>query len=152
MKDSLIQFLEQEHLSPSKFADLIGVQRSSISHIISGRNKPSFDFLQKTMKAFPLLNADWFILGEGEMYEPVTEDQEVDPSLTSIFEKASENVKGNQLSDSNIESLAKENLSNSQLSEDKIGVETRRTTKIGKVRRMILIYDDNSFEYFESEN
>jgi transcriptional regulator with XRE-family HTH domain len=69
MKERLIQLLDLEQLSPSKFADLIGVQRSSISHIISGRNKPSFDFLQKTLKAFPGLNASWLLMGEGTMYE-----------------------------------------------------------------------------------
>lgn len=69
MKERLIQLLDLEQLSPSKFADLIGVQRSSISHVLSGRNKPSFDFLQKTLKAFPGLNASWLLLGEGTMYE-----------------------------------------------------------------------------------
>jgi transcriptional regulator with XRE-family HTH domain len=69
MKERLIQLLDMEQLSPSKFADLIGVQRSSISHIISGRNKPSFDFLQKTLTAFPGLNASWLLMGEGTMYE-----------------------------------------------------------------------------------
>lgn len=69
MKERLIQLLDLEQLSPSKFADLIGVQRSSISHIISGRNKPSFDFLQKTLRAFPGLNASWLLMGEGTMYE-----------------------------------------------------------------------------------
>ena len=69
MKDRLIQLLDLEQLSPSKFADIIGVQRSSISHVISGRNKPSFDFLQKTLKAFPGLNASWLMLGEGTMYD-----------------------------------------------------------------------------------
>jgi transcriptional regulator with XRE-family HTH domain len=69
MKERLIQLLDLEQLSPSKFADIIGVQRSSISHVLSGRNKPSFDFLQKTLKAFPGLNASWLMLGEGTMYE-----------------------------------------------------------------------------------
>lgn len=68
MKERLLRLLELEHLSPSKFADLIGVQRSSISHVLSGRNNPSFDFLQKTLKAFPGLKADWLMLGEGSMY------------------------------------------------------------------------------------
>ena len=52
-----------------KFADLIGVQRSSVSHVLSGRNNPSYDFLQKTLKAFPGLKADWIMLGTGPMYE-----------------------------------------------------------------------------------
>ena len=67
MKERLIQLLDLEQLSPSKFAEIIGVQRSSISHVISGRNKPSFDFLQKTLRAFPGLNASWLLLGEGSM-------------------------------------------------------------------------------------
>lgn len=69
MKERLIQLLDLEQLSPSKFADIIGVQRSSISHVISGRNKPSFDFLQKTLKAFPGLSASWLMMGEGTMYD-----------------------------------------------------------------------------------
>lgn len=64
-----MQLLDLEHLSPSKFADLIGVQRSSVSHVLSGRNNPSYDFLQKTLKAFPGLKADWLMLGNGIMYE-----------------------------------------------------------------------------------
>jgi len=69
MKERIVQLLDLEQLTPSKFADIIGVQRSSVSHVISGRNNPSFDFLQKTLKAFPGLNADWLILGQGTMYE-----------------------------------------------------------------------------------
>jgi transcriptional regulator with XRE-family HTH domain len=69
MKERLVQLLDLEQITPSKFADIIGVQRSSVSHVISGRNKPSFDFIQKTLRAFPGLNADWLILGTGTMYE-----------------------------------------------------------------------------------
>jgi transcriptional regulator with XRE-family HTH domain len=69
MKERLLQLLDLEHLSPSKFADLIGVQRSSVSHVLSGRNNHSYDFLQKTLKAFPGLKADWLMLGNGIMYE-----------------------------------------------------------------------------------
>jgi len=69
MKERLLQLLDLEQLTPSKFADIIGVQRSSVSHVLSGRNNPSFDFLQKTLKSFPGLNADWLMLGKGTMYE-----------------------------------------------------------------------------------
>jgi len=75
MKERLIQLLDLEQISPSKFADIIGVQRSSVSHILSGRNKPSFDFLQKTLKAFPGLKADWLIQGEGTMYAHMGQDR-----------------------------------------------------------------------------
>ncbi len=69
MKERLTQLLDQEQLTPSRFADLIGVQRSSVSHVLSGRNNPSYDFLQKTLKTFPGLNAQWLMLGKGSMYE-----------------------------------------------------------------------------------
>ena len=69
MKERLLQLLDLEQITPSKFADIIGVQRSSVSHVISGRNNPSFDFLHKTLTAFPGLNAAWLMLGEGTMYE-----------------------------------------------------------------------------------
>jgi transcriptional regulator with XRE-family HTH domain len=54
-------------LSSASFADQIGVQRSSISHILSGRNKPSLDFVLKTLKAFPTLSSDWLLHGHGEI-------------------------------------------------------------------------------------
>ncbi len=67
MRDRILHFLTQENISSAKFADEIGVQRSSVSHILSGRNNPSFDFIQKILKRFELLNAEWLILGRGEM-------------------------------------------------------------------------------------
>ena len=82
MEDRLLKLLDTEQLSSAKFADAIGVQRSSVSHILSGRNKPSFDFLQKTLKAFPMLSAEWLILGEGNMYEG-----SVGPVSGSLFDQ-----------------------------------------------------------------
>jgi len=58
------QLLERLRLSPSEFADRIGVQRSSISHIISGRNKPSIDFLEKILLAFPETDINYLITGK----------------------------------------------------------------------------------------
>nr|WP_320119683.1 helix-turn-helix transcriptional regulator [uncultured Marinifilum sp.] len=69
IKNRIVQLINSESLTSSKFADKIGVQRSSISHILSGRNKPSFDFIQKTINSFPHVNVDWIITGNGEMYK-----------------------------------------------------------------------------------
>jgi len=67
MEDRLLKILKYYNLSATKFADLIGVQRSSVSHIISGRNRPSFDFIVRVMNKFEELNSEWLILGKGEM-------------------------------------------------------------------------------------
>lgn len=69
MKNRIVQLINSEGLTSSKFADTIGVQRSSISHILSGRNNPSLDFIQKIMASFPRINVDWLVSGNGEMYK-----------------------------------------------------------------------------------
>ena len=51
-------------LNASAFADKIGVQRSSISHLLSGRNKPSLDFVMKIMDVFPNVNLYWMLDGK----------------------------------------------------------------------------------------
>lgn len=61
--DRLQYLMKLHNLSASAFADKINVQRSSISHILSGRNKPSLELMQKVLAAFPKVNADWLILG-----------------------------------------------------------------------------------------
>ncbi len=67
MKDRIIQFLKENNLTSTKFADVIGVQRSSISHILSGRNKPSYDFIEKMLLSYPEIDAQWLITGKGNM-------------------------------------------------------------------------------------
>ncbi|WP_053992522.1 helix-turn-helix transcriptional regulator [Mangrovimonas sp. TPBH4] len=51
--------------SASSFAEKVGVQRSSISHILSGRNKPSLDFVLKILQAFPEVELYWLLNGKG---------------------------------------------------------------------------------------
>lgn len=68
MQDRLLKLLTAKQLSATKFAELIGVQKSSISHILSGRNKPSFDFIEKVLHKFSEVNPEWLILGKGGMY------------------------------------------------------------------------------------
>ncbi|MDG1823646.1 MAG: helix-turn-helix transcriptional regulator [Flavobacteriaceae bacterium] len=60
----ITQILEDQQLSSSAFADTIGVQRSSISHVLSGRNKPSLEFVLKTVRAFPSYSTDWLLFGK----------------------------------------------------------------------------------------
>jgi len=67
MKDRIVQFLVSEKISPAEFADKIGVQRSSMSHILNGRNYPSASFIQKMLQVYPSLNSRWLMIGEGEM-------------------------------------------------------------------------------------
>ncbi|MEI6696294.1 MAG: helix-turn-helix transcriptional regulator [Bacteroidota bacterium] len=69
MIDRILLILKTQNLSSSQFADEIGVQRSSISHILSGRNNPSLEFVTKILKRYPDINSDWIIFGKGSMYK-----------------------------------------------------------------------------------
>ena len=64
------KIINDSELSSAAFADQLGVQRSSISHILSGRNKPSLDFILKLLKAFPTVASDWLLFGEGTHLSP----------------------------------------------------------------------------------
>lgn len=75
MNNRLQQFLELENLSPARLADILGVQRSGMSHILSGRNKPGYEFIHKLLTKFPDLSADWFITGKGKPYKKGEETQ-----------------------------------------------------------------------------
>ena len=57
--------LDYYNLSASAFADKIGVQRSSLSHLLSGRNKPSLDFIIKVIEVFPDVDLYWVLNGKG---------------------------------------------------------------------------------------
>lgn len=117
MKDRLLQFLSAENISQAQFADSIGVARASISHIIAGRNKPGFDFIENTMKRYPALNIEWLINGTGKMYK--TNQEETKPDL--LFP---ENPVLPVQSDNNTEIL-----------------KSQRT-----IKKIIVYYSDNTFE------
>lgn len=71
MKDRILKFINKEGISPAHFADEIGVQRSSVSHILSGRNNPSYDFIYKILDRYKSLNPEWLIMGSGDIYKKV---------------------------------------------------------------------------------
>lgn len=69
MNSRLEQFLAAENISQSQFADTINVARASVSHILAGRNKPGWDFLNSMMEHYPNLNIEWLMNGKGKMYK-----------------------------------------------------------------------------------
>lgn len=74
--------------SASSFAEKIGVQRSSISHILSGRNKPSLDFVLKILEAFPEVELYWLLNGKGS-FPKLDPDLFSAPTPTALHEQKS---------------------------------------------------------------
>ncbi|MBO4656751.1 MAG: helix-turn-helix transcriptional regulator [Bacteroidales bacterium] len=77
MEQRLQLFLQMEQLSQSQFADKMGIQRSGVTHLLSGRNKPSFEFITRMLQTFPTLNAEWLILGKGKPYKDSSASPEI---------------------------------------------------------------------------
>jgi transcriptional regulator with XRE-family HTH domain len=77
MYQRLKNWMESEGLKSSSLADTIGVNRATISHILSGRNKPSIDFLEKLLSAYPNINANWLISGIGYMHSDIKKNEVV---------------------------------------------------------------------------
>lgn len=64
VKDRIRMVIDSHKMNAGAFADKIGVQRSNVSHVLSGRNKPSFEFIEKLLVAFPRVSAQWLLTGK----------------------------------------------------------------------------------------
>ena len=84
MNTRLKQFIAAENITQAQFADTINVVRASVSHILAGRNKPSYEFICGLMRHYPNLNIEWLMFGKGKMYK----DASSQPA--DLFEVAAE--------------------------------------------------------------
>ena len=145
MREKLQKLMSTEQLTSSRFAELLGIQPSGVSHLLGGRNKPSFDLVQKILRRFPHINPDWLILDSEQMYRTDADDQ-------SASTKAAENVSSEMaVNGENIS--ATQNIAFSESSQTSTpGVEqmmARAATAHKNVKRVIVLFDDHTFESFE---
>lgn len=129
--------MKLNQLTASAFADEIGVQRSSVSHILSGRNKPSLEFIQKVIQRFPKVDAGWLISGVSGVQ---TEDNsKVEPKVAM----ANEQIQPMRESKSAVDN--KELKLNASSTEEVMG-------KPRKVKQVVVFYTDETYEEFVSLN
>ncbi|MBW6499808.1 MAG: helix-turn-helix transcriptional regulator [Bacteroidales bacterium] len=145
MKERISEFLKRENKSSALFAEEIGVQPSGISHILSGRNKPSLDFVVKMLETYPYLAVDWLLFGKGEMYKRL----EI-PDLFGNYPDKTEERKEKRTP----VSVKEDEHSTDPL--EKPSVEEKRqllpnaeeTGKPPVVARIVLFYSNNTFEEY----
>jgi transcriptional regulator with XRE-family HTH domain len=136
MQEQIQEILRREDLSSSQFADKIGVQRSSVSHVLSGRNKPGFDFINKILESFPGINAEWLITGIGEMYKQRRPPEELFDGPFSETSPAKDEPK---LS-AKVESAGMKQDTN-----------LHKAVKKREVERVIVFYTDKTFREYQNE-
>ena len=141
MRDRIESILKDQAISSSKFADEIGIQRSSISHILSGRNKPSLDVFQRILRKYPNINSEWLILGIGDMYKnsasiSVESKGLFDELEHSNVQKAENIEEKTTLKPTIPKQIVQQNTVNQQSSEQK------------SIEKIIIFYSDKSFEVY----
>jgi predicted transcriptional regulator len=128
MKERIQKFIDYKNISPGELADILEVQRSNISHILNGRNKPGASFIEKFLLAFPNVNARWLFTGEGNMVIGTNE------SLKSI---------------SNIKEIKNEN-SVTYRSDNKENI-IKTNTSSKTLEKVVLLYSDGTFLSYNAD-
>lgn len=143
MQDRFKQLLEEKNLTATKFAALIKVNASAMSHILNGRSKPGFDVLDKIGQAFPDINLNWLISGKGKMY--VT-DNASKPTPSRNIEKSlfEEEEKGNAVSK---EAAIPPPLQ--PIAQEPTKLPENLPVKHKTIKRIILFFEDGSFEDYD---
>lgn len=152
INDKIKHILIDKNITPSYFADEIGVQRSSISHILSGRNRPSFDIIQKIIRRFPDLGYEW-----------IMEDNSHKPSATSANYTNRESSARLSIPNrySSVEAVRTDYGASSRKSRSEPVMPTSTTvadspadfannTRERKVERILIFYTDGSFREYTS--
>ena len=134
MKDRFKQILEHLGASASEFADKLGVQRSAVSHILSGRNNPSLEFLQKVLIHYPQISPDWLLLGTGNITR--------DSSVSAIQQKEMPS----DLIEVSVETRKNKNTDVKEIKPSGTSSEGPSPEKI------IVLYPDGTFQVYSSRN
>ncbi|WP_028375238.1 helix-turn-helix domain-containing protein [Leeuwenhoekiella sp. MAR_2009_132] len=135
----LQRIMDEYDLNATSFADEIEVGRSSISHILSGRNKPSLEFVMKIVSAFPEVELYWLLNGKGS-FPKKTGGLSAAPKLSSNQLQAD----FESISPSNSESSQQ----NSQMPHTDPVTETLASVKEEAIERIVIFYKDGTFKNF----
>lgn len=148
MNTRLKQFLSAENITQAQFADTINVVRASVSHVLSGRNNPSFDFIKAMMQHYPNLNIEWLMFGKGRMYKDVRQNESrqiyseeilfpQDPENDISIDDSSENS-------AQYDELHATNASSDEF--DTLNSSIQRIETQRKVSKIIILFDDGTYQ------
>lgn len=146
MREKLLSLMRSEGLTSSRLAELLGIQPSGISHILSGRNKPSFDFVQKILRRFPSINPDWLLLDQGPMYR----SNDATPESATTSEPQTPQLFGNGIEPSpgGTPPATEETTAQPSATINAAQAMVSDAGRHGKVKRIIVMYDDHTFESY----
>ena len=150
MKERIEAIIQHERLTPSQFADSIGVQRSGVSHILSGRNKPSVDFLNKLLSKYPHISGDWLITGQGSMLSsPKISSQPTEQlSIPVLDEKPKTSFK---MPSKKVREEEQAPYKTVASKEKAVAPSLPDRTDVKSIERIVVFYTDKSFSEYRPE-
>lgn len=141
----LEKIIDYYELNASSFADSIDVGRSSISHILSGRNKPSLDFVMKVVSTYSEVDLYWLLNGKGTFPKSKAVDHTVPNKQDTTSSTANKSL---EKASENLFSTIETNETNESELEKPIDKPIKKGLKV--ISKVILLYADGSFESFEN--
>lgn len=148
MREKILDLMQHEGLKPSQLAEMLGINPAGISHILAGRNKPGFDLLQKMLRRFPQISPDWLMLDAGPMYRPDRKSVEVrQPQESSQKGTLFESRQETPILESDLQRAAKESAASTGTTIPD-AADIASGSKSAKVLRIIVCYDDHTFETY----
>ena len=148
MKEVLAYILQSERITNVKLAAILDVAPASISHILSGRNKPSYDFLVKLVEAFPRYDARWIVTGKGEPMRANGSEQSGEQSKVASAELFDFGLEKDDSGDAiDMEELPDSAAANAPLDNPNASTFPHPGTKT----RLIVCYPDRTFIEYEQK-
>ena len=142
IKDRIRMIMEREKVPPRVFAETIGVQQSTLSHILNDRNKPSLEVVMKVHQKYDYVNLEWLLYGKGEMM--------VSEEGPSLFHKNPVNPSKEPTLPENRKETPLRNAENApkEIVKQEIRYIEKPARKITEIR---IFFDDNTYETFRPE-
>lgn len=162
-EEKLEQIFKHFNITSSQFADTIGTQKSSISHLLSGRNKPSLDFISKVYNAYPSLNLHWLIFDKEPFLASNVNENNVSNELTYEAEKISQEqtleTKNEHLDSKKNEEIVETDINENSLENEitftKDSIQENQKIKSNnekQIKSVMIFYTDGTFENFISNS
>ena len=151
--ERLREIIAQNELSSSAFAEKLGVQRATISHLLSGRNKPSLDFVMKVLTAFPDVDLYWLLNGKGAYEKEEIVPEKVDEFATPTSTPSEQNLFSQDENSEKNDSEEKNNLQTEQSNLNPNPIQSVKkiiTNTNSEISKILILYQDGSFEVFQN--
>jgi transcriptional regulator with XRE-family HTH domain len=145
MKSRILKFLSSENKTSAQFAEEIGVQPSGVSHILSGRNNPSLDFVMKMLNRYPNLSTEWLLFGREPMFKRThnpTLFDDLEPEGPVLGHSSGQETDSPIISNDIIADVVNP-------SADTVQTESGKSGK--KVERILFFYSDRSFREYNPD-